>query len=273
MTQMDHAAAHERIEDLLLEPGRLANLASSTATEDVALRIHVAGCPTCRADLEAWQDLQRWISAALPATPGAAQAAVEPIDLPPSLRAATVDAIRQPQPRAVVRALRPVRSRPRLATWLGLAASIAVLAGAGLVTVDQIGQRSAAEADARALTTAIAAVDRVLAEPGHRAVALKSPTGASAGSISWSSHDLVVLTTALTEPAAGRRYRCWLEDGDQSVAIGWMDFAGDTAYWVGSLDKWATFQIGPATKFVVTLEPSGSKDRTGPAVLSADLGA
>lgn len=272
MTNMDHAAAHERIEDLLLDPARLAALASSTAADDVALRVHVADCPTCRADLEVWRDLQRWISDSLPATVDAAQAAVEPIELPPSLRAATIDAIRQPQSPAIVRALRPAPSRPRFATWLGLAAAIVVLAGAGLVTVDQIGRRADAEADARALTSAIAAVDRVLVEPDHRAVALRNATGAAAGSVSWSSHDFVVLTTALVEPPSGQRYRCWLDDGAHSVPIGWMFFAGQTAYWTGSLDEWATFQIGPATKFVVTLEAAGSKDRTGQAVLSADLG-
>jgi len=275
MTNMDHAAAHERIEDLLLDPARLAALASSTTPEDVALRVHVADCPSCRSDLVAWQDLQRWISASLPATLGAATAAVDPIELPPSLRAATIDAIRQPQPesRGVVRVLRPARSRPRFATWLGLAASIAVLAGAGLFTVDQVAQKNAAEADARAVTSAIAAVDRVLAEPQHRAVPLHTTTGAAAGSVSWSTHDFVVLTTALVPPPTGQRYRCWLEDGDHSVPIGWMFFAGQTAYWTGSLDEWATFQISPATKFVVTLEAAGSTDRTGQAVLSADLGS
>jgi hypothetical protein len=156
---------------------------------------------------------------------------------------------------------------------LGLAASITILAGAGLITIDQINQRNDAQGEARSLTTAIAAVDRVLAEPGHRAVALKTSGGAPAGSISWSSHDLVVLTTALTEPASGQRYRCWLEGGGKSVPIGWMDFAGQTAYWIGSLDEWATFQIGPSTRFVVTLEPAGSTTRSGADVLSADLGS
>ena len=32
-----------------------------------------------------------------------------------------------------------------------------------------------------------------------------------------------------------------------------MDFAGQTAYWVASVDEWATWEIGPTTRFVVTL--------------------
>lgn len=273
MTSMDHAAAHERIEDLLLEPTRLAELEGSTSADDVALRDHVADCAACRADLDAWRAIQHSIAGALPASESAAIAAVQPVELPPSLRAATIDAIRRPQPRSVVTALRPTRNRPRFGVWLGLAASIVVLAGAGLVTIDQVNQRAAAQADAQALTTTLAAVDRVLAEPDHRAVALRTSAGATAGSISWSSHDLVVLTTALSAPVAGQRYRCWLEDGGTSVAIGWMDFAGQTAYWVGSLDAWATFKIGPTTRFVVTLEPVGGTQRTGADVLSANLGA
>jgi hypothetical protein len=274
MMPIDHAAAHERIEDLLLEPARLADLQSSSASDDVALREHVAGCSACRADLDAWRGLQLAISDALPATEAAARAAVMPVELRASLRAATIDAIHRPTPRAIQTAIRrPGTDRPRLMAWLSLAASIVVLAGAGLLTIDQVNQRAAAEADARALTSAIAAVNRVLAEPNHRAVALNTPSGASAGSISWSSHDLVVLTTALTPPPAGERYRCWLVAGDHSVAVGWMYFAGQTAYWVGSLDEWATFQIGPTTRFVVTLEPAGSNDRTGADVLSANLGS
>jgi hypothetical protein len=273
MMPIDHAAAHERIEDLLLEPARLADLQSSSASDDVALRDHVAGCPACRADLEAWRGLQLAIRDALPASEGAARAAVLPVELRASLRAATIDAIHRPTTHATSRAVGPARDRPRLMAWLSLAASIVVLAGAGLLTVDQVTQRAAAESDARALTTAIAAVNRVLAEPSHRVVALNVPSGAAAGSISWSSHDLVVLTTALTAPAAGQRYRCWLEDGATSVPIGWMEFAGPTAYWIGTLDQWATFQIGPATRFVVTLEPAGGTTRTGADVLSADLGS
>jgi hypothetical protein len=273
MRHMDHPAAHDRIEDLLLEPSRLAGLDASTTEEDIALRDHVATCAACRADLEGWRALQQSISEALPASEADARAAVQAVELPPSLRAATIDAIRRPQPRSVATAFRPVRERQRLVAWLSLAASIVILAGAGLVTVDQVNQRAAAEEEARSLSSAIAAVDRVLAEPDHRAVALKTASGVSAGSISWSSHDLVVLTTALTAPASSQRYRCWLEDGGTSVPIGWMDFAGQTAYWIGSLDSWATFQIGPSTRFVVTLEPAASTTRTGADVLSADLGS
>ena len=84
----------------------------------------------------------------------------------------------------------------------------------------------------------------MLAGP-HKIVELRHPDGASAGSISWSRHDWVVLTTALIEPPADQRYKCWLEEADRASWSAQMYFAGGTAYWVGSLDEWATWEIGP----------------------------
>jgi hypothetical protein len=268
---MDHAAAHEQIEDLLVEPARMAALEASTSARDVALREHVAGCTVCRADLEAWQRLQAHLSTALPGNADAAAAAVEPIELPPSLRARVLGSIRQPdQARSPINIAR-ARSRRRVSIWVGLAASIVVLTGTGIITIDQVVRRAAAEAEAKALSGALAAVDRILEVPNHKVVALTTASGSPAGSISWSRHDWVVLTAALVEPPSDQRYLCWLESDGRSVPVGKMDFAGDTAYWVASVDEWATWSIGPNTRFVVTLEPKDATERTGLAVLSADL--
>ncbi|MBI3751100.1 MAG: hypothetical protein HY263_05525, partial [Chloroflexi bacterium] len=57
--------------------------------------------------------------------------------------------------------------------------------------------------------------------------------------------------------------------------IGVMDFAGDTAYWTGSVGDWAAVAFDPGTQFVVTLEADGGmppSSPTTPAVLVADLG-
>ena len=277
MTAMDHGAAHERIEDLLLEPLRLAALADSSDPADVALREHIATCAACRADLAGWERLQHRLSVALPGSVDAARAAVEPVVLPPSLRAAVVSAaheaemVREPTSLAETRARR--LRRPALG-WLGIAAAFILLAGAGLLTVDQVAQRAAAQAEARALGNTIAAIDRVLAAPDHRVVALDNPAGVASGSISWSSQDLVVLTTALDPPPADQEYLCWLQEPDTSPwVIGKMYFAGRTAYWIGSLDEWATFRIGPGSRFSVTLSPSDRSQPPGPEVLSADLGS
>ncbi|MBI2780999.1 MAG: anti-sigma factor [Chloroflexi bacterium] len=271
---MDHAAAHERIEDLVLEPARLAALAGSTDPADVALREHVAGCAVCGADLEGWQGLQRRLAVALPGSVDAATAVVEPIGVPPSLRAAVVAAVRDADRAPASTSIVQARRRPPIVGWLAVAAAIVVLAGSVAITIDQIGQRGAAEARAAGLSNAIAAVDRVLVAPEHRVVGLKDGAGAAGGTISWSGQDLVVLTTALEPPPTGQRYLCWLVEGDGSASlIGQMYFAGRTAYWVGSLDEWATFRIGPNTRFVVTLPQPGVTRFSGPVYLSADLGA
>jgi hypothetical protein len=277
MSTMDHAAAHERIEDLLLEPARLAALEGSQDARDVALREHVAGCATCRGDLEAWAQLQHRLAVALPGSVEDARAAVEPIEVPPSLRAGVIAAVREadrlPAPTSIVRAASPSRRRHAIARWLPIAAAFIVLVGAVTITVDQVGQRAAADAQATALSNAIAAVNRVLVAPDHWVVGLKDPAGAPGGSISWSSQDLVVLTTALAPPPDGLHYACWLVEDSGASKIGTMYFAGKTAYWVGSLDEWASFRIGPTTRFVVTLPQVGDTRLSGPIYLSADLGS
>jgi hypothetical protein len=287
MERMDHAAAHERIEDLLLEPRRLAALETSAAPVDVALREHVAGCPTCAADLEGWRRMQLAVAAALPGDdPAALAAAMEPVALPPSLRASILASIHDtdrsapgvpgvPVAQVVAIAAEPIqisaeRQRRRLAPLLALAASFLVVIGAGAVTVQQASQRAAAEANASELTGALAVVDRILSTD-HVVVNLKTTAGAEAGTISWSRHDWVVLTNALPAPASGQAYLCWLETDGRSVPVGRMEFAGSTAYWVASLDVWKTWEIGPTTKFVVTLEPSGAQQRSGDAILEAQL--
>lgn len=280
MSGMDHAAAHERIEDLLLEPSRLAALETSREPADRALRDHVASCAVCRADLEGWQDLQHRLAVALPGSEGAALAAVEPIEVPPSLRASIVAGVHA-EPRRVGNEVRiaqtpvsAVRARAsRFAPLLALAASLIVIVGSTALVVDQSNRRATAQAETAALTEAVAAVGRILAEPKHVIVQLHTADGTSAGSISWSRHDWVVITTALAAPAAGQAYLCWLEQDGRSDLVGSMQFAGDTAYWVASVDRWATWEIGPTTKFIVTLQPVDGRQPIGPTLLEAALGA
>jgi hypothetical protein len=290
MSAMDHAAAHERIEDLLLEPARLAGLRSSAAPEDVALREHLDGCPACRADLDGWARLQSALGEALPGTDMGAAAAVGPVELPPSLRARVLTAVRADRA-ADHAAMAPVAMGPaatasgttaRLpgmglltqprAAWLGLAAALVVLVvGAGVVA-EQTSRLATAQTEAAALTEAMAAVDRILEVP-HKVVPLQRTDGVAAGSISWSRHDWVVLTSALTQPPAGQLYKCWLERDGRTLPVGVMEFAGTTAYWVASVDEFATWEMGPGARFVVTLEPAAAQEPSGPAVLEADLDA
>jgi Anti-sigma-K factor rskA, C-terminal len=286
MTAMDHGAAHELIEDLLLDPARLAALPSSSAPRDVALREHLDGCAACRADLEGWSRLQSAVSDALAAEePGEAARAVEPLEAPPSLRARVLAAVRadvdsELAPVAMSAVTRGTVAptamsrgwldRPK-AAWLGLAAALVLAVGAAGLAIDQASRLATAGAESRSLTGAMAAVDRILSSD-HKVVPLQTTSGAAAGTISWSRHDWVVLTTALAAPPAGRTYFCWLEADGRSVPVGRMDFADGTAYWVATVDEWQTWEIGPTTQFVVSLESGDPAARSGDAILSANLG-
>ena len=282
MSAMDHGTAHERIEDLLLDPARLEELGSSTAPADLALREHLSGCPACQSDLDTWARLQAALSDALPGSAAAEAANVQPIDLPPSLRTRVLASVRAASAEAPLAPIPMVSERRRWAflrsprgAWVGLAAALVVLVvGAGLL-IDQAARLNTAQEEAHGLTAAMAAVDRVLATPDHRVVTLTTAQGAAGGSISWTRHDLVVLSTALTAPKPGEVYRCWLNSDGNGWAVGKMYFAEGTAYWVGSLDEWASFEIGPTTEFKVSLEPPGAdpSTRSGPVVLEASLGA
>lgn len=268
---MDHAAAHERIGDLLLEPSRLAALEESARPDDAALREHLQGCPACRGDLDGWEALARRLADAMPrgVDAYAALAAVELAEVPPSLRARVAAAVRSGDPTAAPFQVAPAPRRAG-ALWLGLAASLILVMASLAVAVDQANRQAIAHAESEALATALVAVDRVLAA-SHKVVELRRTDGTPAGSISWSRHDWVVLTSALAPPPAGQAYECWLEDGERSVPVGSMEFAGGSAFWVATLDDWQTWEIGPNTEFVVSLEANGATTRSGPIVLIADL--
>lgn len=277
---MDHASAHERIADLALEAGGLDRLASSGAPDDRALMDHVHGCEACQADIATSRTLSAGLRQALSELPMAAS--VEPIAAPDSLRAAVLDAAHRERAgldRAVARDPRadaPARRawlawlRPRWAPGLAAALAIALLGG---VAGSQLQRWSGSTGD-ESVVAVVATLNRVLAADSHRIVPLRTAAGAAAGSVAWSRQDFAVLASTLTKPAAGTTYRCWLQWAGKSTAIGTMEFAGDTAYWTGSVGNWAAVAFDPGTRFVVTLEAEGGKPSspTTPAVLVADLG-
>jgi hypothetical protein len=273
---MDHAEAHERIADLALEPRDLEAILTSESPQDRALAEHVAGCETCRADLDAWQGVHRTLAGALHNDRPGARVDVEPIEPDEALRAgilAAARADRASEP-AVPARISPIAiANNRIwSPLLGLAAAL-VVAVAGTFLLAGPGQSLLHTVDeARALSEVVASVNRILAEPNHQVAALKTTAGQSGGSVAWASRDLVVLTSALSDPGQGQTYKCWLASGGVETAIGKMEFAGTTAYWVGSLDEWASIALDPGTQFIVSLEPTnGSSTRTGSIVLEADL--
>ncbi len=273
---IDHAAAHERIADLALEPGRLAALEASPDPIDRALVDHAAGCDECRAEIEAWRRTQTLVALGV-AGAAAENPAIAPIRAPEAVRDAvlarvgTERAIGAGQAGSHGRRLRLGWGRRNL---LGMAAAVVLVVLAGGLIADQVRRLDDLSTQARRMQYVVRVVDRVMADTAHRIVDLREPDGTRAGSVSWSSHDFVVLTTGLAPPADDQLYRCWLADGGPGWAVGEMYFVEQTGYWVGELDEWATFEIGPDTIFRVSLEPADADPaaRSGPIVLEAALG-
>jgi len=277
---IDHAAARERIADLALEPGRLAALEASPDPSDRALVDHAATCDDCRSEIEAWRRTQALVAIGVTGW-SADEAALAPIRAPESIREMVLAGV-VAEGSASRAAEARVATAPRRARFgwgrrslLATAAAAVVLIVAGGLVADQVARLDELSAQARRMQYVVRVVDRVIAAPEHRIVDLRELDGARAGSVSWSSHDFVVLTTALAPPSDDELYRCWLSDGGPGWAVGEMYFVDQTGYWVGELDEWTTFEIGADTVFRVSLEPADADPavRSGPIVLEASLGS
>jgi hypothetical protein len=286
MMPLGHAEAHERLADLALEPGALDRLGSPG---DDPLAAHVVTCDSCRDEIADWKRTHARLDEARGT--GASRldladlATDDPIAPPPRLRRAILEAVRRLPPEVAVLPaaaepevapvpLAPVRRRifrgPGIGRLLPLVAVLAIaVIGAGLI-VSQASRLDRAQQETAALEAVAATVDRVLRDPNHHVVDLRGQDGVVRGSLSWSSHDLVVLTTALEPPPPDRVYRCWIERDGERSPVGKMWFAGATAFWNGTLDEWATTSFEAGGTFGVSLEPiSGSVGN--PAVLVAEL--
>jgi hypothetical protein len=236
---------------------------------------HVAGCDTCRADLDTWQSVHRTLARAMRTDRPGARLDVEPIEPGDELRARVLGLARTPKGpvEAIVPAPIAIASARAWSPLLGLAAALVVAIAGTFLLAGPASDVLRTVDEARALSGVVASIDRVLAEPDHDVAVLQTAAGASAGTVTWSSRDLVVLTSALSSPAQGQTYRCWLTSPQGETWVGKMDFAGRTAYWVGSLDEWASISLEPGTHFIVSLEPSDASNqtRTGSIVLDAEL--
>lgn len=273
---MDHAEAHERIADLALDPRGLGSLEESTAPDDAALREHIGGCPRCQAELAEWRLFQSSLGAVVTAD---RREQLDPILPPDYLRASVLAAAQAEQPRkqAGVAVVRPARSGLSRRALLALAAVLALVAvGVGVLAIrEQSARLDTAALERRWLSDTVSGLGRILATPDHHLVTLRTADGADGGSIAWSRHDLVVLSRSLAAPAAGQVYRCWLAYEGKETAVGMMWFVDGNAFWAGSTQDWATIDLHPERRFLVTLEAAGNPGahHTGPVVLETTLGS
>jgi hypothetical protein len=227
------------LDDLAAAPGSDGASPDPTADE---VRAHLMACDACEAEAGALVTTGALLAAATPDDVLAPVAARERI-----LRTVRetgmvrVPAAPTPAPVAVGVPVGPaVPAASRLRRWrlvpaLASVAMAAIIVG-GLFTVANMGhQRDVAQAEVAALGELASASGHILARPDHAQLALVAADGTSMGMVvfSPSSGQLAVWSRDLVGMASGTRYDCFLVRGSSLTLIGWMDTAGDVAYWVG----------------------------------------
>jgi len=242
---MDHAEAHERLADLALESEGLTALERDPSPDAARLRAHLASCDECQAEMESL----RWTDAALRDA-----FAANPEDSPPVVVQAPSGLRARVLAAAAGDSVPPARSSSTRWTWLALAAALVVAVGAGGFLVQRAAELEAARAEVAALNSMASTLDRVLADPKHVIVALRTADGTPGGAIAWNRTEVVVLATTLARPTEGREYRCWVEEAGERWGVGTMSFGGSTAYWAGTLEEWNA-SFAPGSRFGVSLVP------------------
>jgi hypothetical protein len=291
---MDHDEALEALELAALEPGGLDRLMAGDTTVAAAVAGHVAGCPSCAAELERLSAQVPLLRDVIRTTPpadlrartldlvqarGVARGAARDASpqLEPAVHARPVvlpDPAPVPAP-APVQAHVATRTARSVLPWIAAIAAavvISVVASAAIVGARLDAELAARDTQIAQLSAVTTATLSVTAEPDVERVALVSPDGAAtAGSLlfSPSTTELVVVATDLAPAPAGKEYRCWVvRDGEREV-VGKMFFGGDLAYWVGDVE--AVAGLTEAATFGVSLvEVSGTSVDADP-VISGDL--
>lgn len=247
---MDHVEVRQWLTDALaggVLPSVLDDLAAAPGPDGASpdptsheVRAHLTACDACRAEAGALVTTGALLAAATPDDVLAPVAARERI-----LRSVRetgmvrVPVISPPAPAAPVVPVAPAastaRRRWRLVPALASVAMAAIIVG-GLVMVATVGhQRDIAQAEVAALAELASASGHILARPDHAQLPLTAADGTSTGMVvfSPSSGQLAVWSHDLAGMASGTRYDCFLVRGTSLTLIGWMDDAGDVAYWVG----------------------------------------
>lgn len=273
---MTHDEALEALELAAVEPGGLDRLMAGDTAVAAAVAGHVAGCPTCAAELERLTAQVPLLRDVIRTTP------------PADLRARTLALVRE---RGVTRGTSPLAAVPvavepaprptpprrgrRVLPWVATVAAavvVSVVASTAFVSARLDDQLAARDAQIAQLSAVTGATLSITSEPDVQRVALSADDGsAMAGTLlfSPSTTELVVVASDLPAAPAGREYRCWiLRDGTREV-VGKMFFGGDLAYWIGDV---AAVQgvTGDATFGVSLVEIGGSALDATP-VITGDL--
>jgi hypothetical protein len=267
---MDHADVMDRLEEAFLGPGHLAAIESDTTAEGRATRMHLADCEECRAEYEALARTGRLLAIAAPEALGpspavrdrvlAAAATIgrtRPVPAPGVAQPSGGRAVGRPWGRPGMPVL-VRRTGSRASTAFAAAAVILLLVGGMLVGPLLTPGRTPEPGEVRGLGATGEVMDRLLADPTHRAATLVDAEGDPAGTvlIGGATGELAVVSTALERPPDDVEYSCFIVRRSERTWIGTMHFRGDTAYWAGHVDVVDAGRAGDG--FVVILEGAGN---------------
>jgi hypothetical protein len=275
---MEHAEARELLEIGAVEPGGFGRLIAGDTPEAAALAGHLAGCPSCAAEMERLRRSAVVIRDAVRLMP------------PPELRERTlamVAALGRPRDTAVSSSVeqaatagpsRPApepvhlgtarRDRlgraPRPAWWLASLAAAIVIAVVGTAAFVG-GSRDRQTEDLREVAAWTIRVDRQA--DAHHVPLVAAVGGGPTGTLIYSpsSTDVVVVATGLTPPDAGMEYRCWVETGGSRQRVGRMLVGAGVAYWVGTSSSLSGLAAG--STFGISLVPLAGDPVSGEPVL------
>lgn len=288
---MDHDEVREALELAAAEPAGIDRLMAGDTPTAASVAAHLVGCPACTEELGRLRRASALIADAVRAK------------APPELRARTLAYVAEygrvaasPAPATVPSpaplATGPIPSvapppagspadagrRMRRLGWIaGMAAALVVaVVGTALVLDARYGAQLADQrAGAAGLSRVTAASVALNAQPDVTTVPLEatadSPSPEVSGTLAYSpgTSDLVVIASGLTEPAADREYRCWLEVNGSRTRVGRMFFGGDLAFWAGSVE--AVAGLEPGTTFGVSLVDAAGDSLDGPPVLAGTV--
>jgi hypothetical protein len=284
---MDHGEALELIEIAAAEPEGLERLMAGDTPEAMAVAGHLAGCPTCVAELARMRRVATVVREVVADEPdpalkertlafiratGVPRGAAARSTSEPAATAAPVAVAGAPASPVATDAPVPIRRRrPSLAALAGIAAALLLVgvvgfgAGGGFTPAEDYDSELAVLNDAT--TTALS-----LAGVGDAHVVPLTPTAAGGGAqgtlaFSPSTGELVVLARGLPGPKPGGEYGCWVEVAGKKQRIGTMYAAGPGWAWSGTSAALAGLPAGAT--FGVSLVPASAK--AGEAVLVGSL--
>ena len=274
---MTHAEARELLELAAVEPEGLDRLAAGDTPEAAAVAAHLAGCASCTDEFERLLRtsvvLRRVISS-------------EP---PPEMRERTLAFIRTvgrdrsgvastgrgvpldgPMPGLAGRFRTGRFGRP--AVWAASLAAAVILSVLGTGVVMNNARNDQQNRETAELVDVVDWAAEIQRAPDAREAILKGSDGTPSGKVLFSpaTRDLLVFTSGLTPPPAGKQYRCWLELDGKRTRVGEMAFAAGLAYWFDR-NVVTLAQVDRATQFGISLVDVTPSSQEGQTVLTAPL--